>query len=67
MSAISIGDLTGRLFISYLLVWALTWLAVARRDWRGAIRRTRSWYGITTVMLIFSLGLLINVSRLTTT
>lgn len=63
VSAALIGDIVGRLVISYFVVWVIMWLAVAKGDWRGATRCTRRWYGVVVVAVTFSLGLLTAMSR----
>ena len=63
MSDAVIGNVVGRFVISYLIVWALMWLSIARRDWRDAIRCTHRWQGAAIVLLVFSLGLLVTTSR----
>jgi formate/nitrite transporter FocA (FNT family) len=56
MSAYVFGNLAGRLFISYLVVW-IGMLLVSRVNWRSAFRRTLRWYGVASVTAIFALGL----------
>ncbi len=51
-----LGNLLGRLLMSYLLVW-LVCLAFARGDWRRAVQRTKRWYGLLAVAVLFAMGL----------
>ena len=57
MSGYIIGNVLGRLAISYLLIWLVMWLVFARRDWRVAFSRAHRWYGLLSVCVVFSLGL----------
>jgi hypothetical protein len=52
-----LGNLGGRLAVSYLVIWLFMWLALSRRSWRGAFRCTHRWYGLTALLVTFSLGL----------
>ncbi|HET9646084.1 MAG TPA: hypothetical protein VFP68_22640 [Burkholderiaceae bacterium] len=51
-----LGNLVGRLLMSYLLV-LLGCLAAARGDRREAFRRSLHWYGISATVAVFLLGL----------
>lgn len=50
-----IGNLLGRLVMSYALVWIVL-LVASRLDWRLAFRRTRRWWGILIIALVFLAG-----------
>lgn len=56
MDAYIVGNLAGRLVLSYLVVW-LVMLVCSRVDGRRAFKRTHRWYGLGTVALLFSAGL----------
>jgi hypothetical protein len=56
LSSYVVGNLLGRLLVSYLLVFLLC-LGLAKGDWRGALARTRRWYGVLAVVVVFALGL----------
>lgn len=56
MDAYMVGNLAGRLVLSYLVVWVLM-LICSRVDWRRAFKRTHRWYGLGAVLLLFSAGL----------
>ena len=58
MNVYIIGNLLGRLFLSYSLVW-IGMLVASRIDWRQAFRRTHRWYGAVSVAAMFSIGLAI--------
>lgn len=58
MSAYLLGNLLGRLALSYGLVWLVTWLLVARLDWRVTFRRTIHWIGLIATVTTFLVGLL---------
>lgn len=58
MSAYLIGNLLGRLALSYALVWLATWLIFTKLNWREAFRRTIHWSGLTAATTLFLLGLI---------
>lgn len=62
LSSYVAGNLLGRLLMSYLLVW-LVCLGFAKGDWRGAFARSRRWYGVLGVGLLFALGLAGSVGK----
>jgi hypothetical protein len=62
MTAYLLGNLIGRLAISYLLVWLVTWLLLARLHWRATFRRTTHWIGLLATAVTFFLGLLTTLS-----
>lgn len=51
-----IGNLLGRVLLSYALVW-LACLLAARGNWRGAFARSARWYSVLAVVLLTALGL----------
>jgi hypothetical protein len=55
MTLYAVGNLLGRLLLSYLIVWLVS-LVFARGDWRAAFRRTTRWYSILGVLILFVLG-----------
>ena len=55
MDAYLAGNLVGRLVLSYLLVW-LAMLACGR-NWRVAFARSRRFYGLGCVLILFCVGL----------
>jgi len=55
MDAFVVGNLGGRLALSYLVVWMS--MLVFTRDWRIASRRAHSVYGLGCVLLLFCAGL----------
>lgn len=59
MNAYVLGNLAGRLFISYVLVW-IGMLLISRVNWRSAFRRTLRWYGVASVATVFTLGLAVS-------
>jgi Ca2+/Na+ antiporter len=61
MNSYTVGNLVGRLVLSYLVVWGLM-LIFSRVNWRLALRRSYRWYGVTMTLLLF-LGGLAAVSR----
>ena len=58
MSAFQLGNLLGRLALSYALIWLVMWLMLARLDWRDAFRRTNHWTGLTATLTTFLIGLI---------
>jgi len=57
-----IGNLLGRLLFSYLLVWFICFLA-SRFNWRAAFRKTRRWWGILCVIIVFLLGVMSSAAK----
>ena len=55
MTLYLLGNLVGRLFVCYVLVW-LVMFCVVRFDWRLAFRRTVTWYGILATLVLFGIG-----------
>lgn len=58
MTAYIIGNIIGRVALSYAIIWIAIWLGVARRNWRDAFRRANHWLGLTSITTIFFLGLI---------
>jgi hypothetical protein len=58
MTAYIIGNVIGRLALSYAIIWVAVWLGLARRSWRDAFRRTNHWMGLTSITTLFFLGLI---------
>ena len=58
MTAYLVGNLLGRLFMSYVLVWLVVFLVFSKFDWRRAFTRTHRWYGVLAVAAVFFLGLI---------
>ncbi len=56
MDAYRIGNLVGRLVLSYLLVWLLM-LVFSRIDPRRALQKTNRWYGVGMTLALFTAGL----------
>ena len=56
MDAYIVGNLVGRLVLSYLLVWLLM-LAFSRINARRAFQKTHRWYGIGMTLVLFVAGL----------
>lgn len=56
MSAYVVGNLMGRLLISYVVVF-VAMLIASKTDWRRAFSRTHRWYGVAGVAAVFSVGL----------
>jgi formate/nitrite transporter FocA (FNT family) len=63
MSAAILGNILGRLAISWFLVWTFVWLVTPKKNWREAARRTCRGYGIASVLTLFLLGLLTSFVR----
>ncbi len=57
-----LGNLVGRLLVSYGLVWVVIFLC-SKLDWRLAFRRSRRWWGILVVTLVFLVGVFVNAAR----
>jgi len=55
MTPYLIGNLLGRLAVSYLLVWGALFVT-GRFDARTAFARSRRWYGLLAVAVVFTLG-----------
>lgn len=56
LTAYIAGNLLGRALMSYFIVWFVC-LATVRGDWRAAFRRSRRWYAVVGVVLLFVAGL----------
>ena len=63
MSAYLVGNLVGRLLVSYALVWLVLWLLFSQRRWREAFRKTHRWYGLLTIAAVFLFGVLAAASK----
>jgi hypothetical protein len=57
MTAYLIGNIIGRLALSYAIIWLAIWLGLAKLNWRDAFRRTHDWIGLTVTTTVFLLGL----------
>ena len=55
MDAYVVGNLVGRLVLSYLVVWCVMLAFV--HDWRIAVGRTRRSYGLVFMLVLFCIGL----------
>ena len=62
MTAYSLGNLVGRLLLSYLVVW-LVCVVLARGDWRRAFRLSRTWKGMLGLVVVFVLGIAGGLAR----
>lgn len=58
MTAYLLGNLLGRLVLSYALIWLLLCLTFARLNWREAFRRSNHWSGLAASITTFLLGLI---------
>jgi hypothetical protein len=57
MSSYLVGNLLGRLLISYVIVW-IVMLLMSRIDWRKSFQRTHRWYGVMSIATVYGLGLI---------
>lgn len=57
MTPYLIGNVIGRLALSYAIIWISMWLGLARLNWRDAFRRTHHWTGLVATTTIFFLAL----------
>lgn len=57
MSAYILGNLLGRLALSYVLIWLVTWLMLARLSWRETLQRMNHWTALIAVITTFLIGL----------
>ena len=55
MDAYVVGNLAGRLVLSYFVAWCL--MLAWDRDWRIAFSRTHRWHGVSCVLILFCVGL----------
>lgn len=58
MTAYLIGNIVGRLVLSYAAIWLAVWLGLAKLNWRDAFRRTNHWTGLIATTTFFLLGLI---------
>ncbi|MCG8581698.1 MAG: hypothetical protein MI866_17370, partial [Bacteroidales bacterium] len=56
MDTYLIGNLLGRLVISYIITWFI-FFAFSGFKWRNAFTYSRKWYGLVVLMFIFLAGL----------
>ena len=57
MSSYLLGNMAGRLLISYVIVW-IAMLLVSWVDWRNSFRRTHRWYGVMSIVALYALGVI---------
>ena len=50
------GQVVGRIFASYLIVWVIM-LFIARFDWKKSFYYAHRWYGFVLLVVIFLLGI----------
>lgn len=55
MDSYIVGNIIGRLLMSYCLVW-LVLLVINRMNWRLAFQKSKKWYGVLPVVVLFLLG-----------
>lgn len=58
MTAYLLGNLAGRIALSYALIWLVMFLMPARLNWREAFRRTNHWSGLVATTTTFFIGLI---------
>jgi hypothetical protein len=58
MTAYLIGNVLGRLALSYAIIWVAMWLGLAKLNWRDAFRHANHWTGLTAATTMFLLGLI---------
>jgi len=66
MTTYLIGNLLGRLLVSYGLIWLVMFVLFSKFRWRTAFDKTHAWYGLLSVVIPFGLGLAsaLNTGRL---
>ncbi len=57
MSSYFLGNLLGRLIVSYFIVWLIVFVLFTQLDWRKAFKRTHKWYGLLGVVVLFVAGI----------
>ncbi len=62
MTAFAIGEIFGRFFLSYLIVFVVL-LMLCKFDLKQTFKRSYQWYSIAIVFLIFVLGIAASASR----
>ena len=55
MDTYLIGNLLGRLLVSYFLTWVILFL-FSGFNWRNTFVRSRKWYGLLILTCLFVLG-----------
>lgn len=63
MSFYLLGNLLGRLVVSYALVWLVMWIIIARLNGRRAFHHANRWYGLLSVIVIFVTGVFIAAAK----
>lgn len=58
MNAYLLGNLMGRLAVSYVVIWFIVWVTIARLNWRDTFRRAHHWSGLVATVTLFLIGLI---------
>ena len=57
MDAYIIGNIIGRLFVSYMIVWVVIFVIFTSLDWKMAFIKSIRWPGLLSVSVLFLLGI----------
>ena len=57
MSTYLVGNVLGRLLISYAFVWLVIFIVASGFNWREALKHTHKWYGLASIGAVFVLGM----------
>lgn len=63
VDAYFVGNILGRLIMSFTLVWLVMFLFFSHFKWKAAFGRSVKWYGLLSVTVLFSLGIVAGVTQ----
>jgi hypothetical protein len=63
MDAYLIGNVLGRLVMSFALVWLVMFLLFSHFNWKTAFGKSLKWYGLLSVSALFILGIVAGISQ----
>jgi hypothetical protein len=63
MDPYTIGNILGRLMMSFVLVWLVIFLFFSHFKWKTAFSKSVKWYGLLSVALLFTLGLVAGITQ----
>jgi len=63
MDGYIIGNIIGRLLMSYIIVWVVIFFVFSKLDWKTAFKKSIRWPGILATAILFLLGIAGAVSK----
>jgi hypothetical protein len=58
-----IGNLLGRMMMSFVLVWLVIFLFFSHFKWKAAFSKSVKWYGLLSVAILFTLGTVAGITQ----